>query len=146
LRCSVIRRLCDSTSTAVYIGAACSAVSVVAFALFAQGDVLVLVIGFVFQVFVMLVNTTIWTWSPELYPTRVRGFGTAVIVNTGFVGGALLPLVSSSLFQKVGELWVFGFVAVIYLVLALAASFVPETHRVPLEVLHGSAKVPMVRV
>lgn len=127
-----------SRRKAVTVGAVCSAASIVAFALFAKGDALVLVLGFVFQVFVLLVNTTIWTWSPELYPTRVRGFGTAVIVNTGFVGGALLPLIASSLFQNVGEMWVFGIVAVLYLVLAAAALFVPETHRVPLEVLHGS--------
>lgn len=126
--------------TAVTVGAVCSAASIVLFALFAKGDALVLVLGFVFQVFVLLVNTTIWTWSPELYPTRMRGFGTAVIVNIGFVGGALLPLVSSSLFQSLGEAWVFGTVAVLYVVLALAARFVPETHRVPLEVLHAHDK------
>ncbi|MCI2423314.1 MFS transporter [Saccharopolyspora sp. K220] len=129
-----------SRRTAVSSGAVCSAISVLAFALFAAGDALILALGFVFQIFVLLVNTTIWTWAPELYPTRVRGFGTAVIVNTGFVGGALLPLISSSLLQGVGEFWVFGVVAVMYLGLALAALFVPETHRVPLEVLHGSDK------
>ncbi|MGP4018770.1 MFS transporter [Saccharopolyspora sp. 5N708] len=129
-----------SRRTVVSSAAVCSAISVLAFALFAEGDALILALGFVFQIFVLLVNTTIWTWAPELYPTRVRGFGTAVIVNTGFVGGALLPLISSSLLQGVGEFWVFGVVAVMYLGLALAALFVPETHRVPLEVLHGSDK------
>lgn len=127
-----------SRRTAVSVGAACSAVAVIAFALFARGDVLILALGFVFQIFVLLVNTTIWTWAPELYPTRVRGFGTAVIVNTGFVGGALLPLIASAFLQHGQEVWVFGFVAVMYVGLAAAALFAPETHRVPLEVLHGS--------
>lgn len=129
-----------SRRTVVCVGAVCGAVAVLAFAIFAQGDGLILTLGFVFQIFVLLVNTTIWTWAPELFPTRVRSFGTAVVVNTGFVGGALLPLVASSLLQGVGEFWVFAIVAVMYLGLALAALFVPETHRVPLEVLHGSAK------
>ncbi|QRP42644.1 MFS transporter [Amycolatopsis sp. FDAARGOS 1241] len=129
-----------SRRTVVCLGSVCGAAGVLAFALFAQGDTLILVLGFLFQIFVLLVNTTIWTWAPELFPTRVRGFGTAVVVNTGFVGGALLPLVASSLLQGVGEFWVFAIVAVMYLGLALAALFVPETHRVPLEVLHGSGK------
>ncbi|MFI5614430.1 MFS transporter [Amycolatopsis sp. NPDC051903] len=129
-----------SRRTVVCLGSVCGAAGVLAFALFAQGATLILVLGFLFQIFVLLVNTTIWTWAPELFPTRVRGFGTAVVVNTGFVGGALLPLVASSLLQGVGEFWVFAIVAVMYLGLALAALFVPETHRVPLEVLHGSGK------
>lgn len=115
----------------------CAAISILSFALFASGDILVLVLGFVFQVFVLLVNTTIWMWSPELFPTRVRGFGTAVIVNVGFLGGALLPLIASALFSNVGEFLVFSIVAVMYVLIAIAARFVPETHRVPLEVLHG---------
>ncbi len=126
--------------TVVTVGAVLSAIGVIAFALFANGDVLILVLGFVFQIFILIVNTTIWTWAPELYPTRIRGFGTAVIVNTGFVGGALLPLIASSLLQQVGAFWVFGAVAVMYVGLAVAAAFAPETHRVPLEVLHGSGQ------
>ncbi|MGW1802052.1 MFS transporter [Streptomyces sp. NPDC001984] len=126
--------------TVVTVGAVLSAIGVIAFALFAKGDVLILVLGFVFQIFILIVNTTIWTWAPELYPTRIRGFGTAVIVNTGFVGGALLPLIASSLLQHVGAFWVFGAVAVMYVGLAVAAAFAPETHRVPLEVLHGSGQ------
>ncbi|WP_326835167.1 MFS transporter [Amycolatopsis rhabdoformis] len=126
--------------TVVTAGAVLSALGVAAFALFANGDVLILVLGFVFQIFILIVNTTIWTWAPELFPTRVRGFGTAVIVNVGFVGGALLPLIASALLQHVGASWVFGSVAVMYVGLAVAAVFVPETHRVPLEVLHGSGR------
>ena len=97
----------------------------------------VLVIGFLFQCFVLLVNTTIWLWAPELYPTRVRGFGTAVVVNTGFLGGALMPLLTSILFDAGGVVAAFTMVAGMYGVMAVAALFAVESRGISLERLHG---------
>jgi phytoene dehydrogenase-like protein len=36
---------------------------------------LVLLFGAVFQTCVLVLNTTIWIYAPELYPTRIRGLG-----------------------------------------------------------------------
>ncbi|MGG3803542.1 MFS transporter [Metabacillus fastidiosus] len=45
-----------------------------AFGLFSNSVVLILVLGAIFQFFVLLLNTTIWQYAPELYPTRVLAF------------------------------------------------------------------------
>lgn len=123
----------------VRIGALGAGLAIIAFALFAQGIALILILGFVFQFFVMMVNTTIWTWSPELFPTSLRGLGTAVIVNIGFLGGAILPLGTAAFFQSMGSGPAFVAVAAMYALIVLIVKAVPETHQVPLEVLHGSS-------
>jgi fucose permease len=95
------------------------------------------VLGFVFQVFVLMVNTTIWLWAPELFPTRVRGFGTSVVVNVGFLGGAIMPLAAGALFRVDGTVGAFSLVGVMYIVMAISALFVAESQGVSLEQLHG---------
>lgn len=121
-------------------GALAGAASILAFAFLAKGDLTILLIGFLFQCFVLLVNTTIWLWAPELYPTRVRGFGTAVVVNIGFLGGALMPLVTSTLFNASGVVAAFSAVAGMYCIMAIAALFAIESRGKSLEQLHGQHK------
>jgi MFS family permease len=119
------------------IGTIMAAISVLMFAQFATTPALVMILGFLFQFCVMLVNTTIWTWAPDLFPTKTRGLGTAFVVNVGFLGGALIPLASSWFYENVNEFAVFVGVAVMYVLILVASRFVTETHNVPLEQLHG---------
>jgi MFS family permease len=121
----------------VSLGSIAAALSIIAFALFADGNILILVLGFVFQAFLLMVNTTIWLWAPELYPTRVRGFGTSVVVNIGFLGGAIMPLAASALFHTDGTVAALSLVGIMYLVMAISAWFVVESRGVSLETLHG---------
>jgi MFS family permease len=123
----------------ILIGTIMAALSVIMFALFATTPALVMILGFLFQFCVMLVNTTIWTWAPELFPTKIRGLGTAVVVNIGFLGGALIPLSSAWFYENVNEFSVFAGIAVMYVMILLASRFVTETHNVPFEKLHGPA-------
>jgi MFS family permease len=97
----------------------------------------VLVFGFLFNFFVLISNTTLWAWAPELYPTRVRGFGTGVTVNTGLAGQAIVPLISASILATLGVTVMFIVVAAMYVVLVGLALLAPETHGIDLEVLHG---------
>lgn len=124
----------------VFWSAIGGAASVLAFAFFANSDAAVLVLGFMIMFFVLLVNTTIWLWAPELYPTKVRAFGTSLIVNIGFLGGALMPLVVATVFHNVGVVPSFEIVAGMYVILAVAVIFALETRGVSLETLHGSHK------
>jgi MFS family permease len=121
----------------VSLGSIAGAASILAFAFFANGNILILVLGFVFQVFVLMVNTTIWLWAPELFPTRVRGFGTSVVVNIGFLGGAIMPLAAGVLFRVDGTIGAFSLVGVMYIIMAISALFVAESQGVSLEQLHG---------
>lgn len=89
---------------------------------------LLLAAGAVFQFFVLLLNTTIWIYAPELYPTRVRAFGTAFILATGTAAGALMPLAAGRLFDAVGIGGVFGLVAAMYVLFTISVQSVPETY------------------
>jgi MFS family permease len=121
----------------VSLGSIAAALSIIAFAIFAHGNILILVLGFVFQGFLLMVNTTIWLWAPELFPTRVRGFGTSVVVNIGFLGGAIMPLAASALFHADGTVAALSLVGIMYLIMAISVWFVVESRGVSLEKLHG---------
>jgi putative MFS transporter len=125
----------------VAVGTLAGAVSVVAFALFAYSEPSILVIGFVLQVFCLMVNTTLWLWAPELYPTNVRAFGTSLVVNVGFLGGAVMPVVATVVFERVGAVPAFVVLAGMYVVMALLMTLATETRGVSLEWLHGKNSV-----
>jgi MFS family permease len=110
-------------TTAAVLGCAAA----VAFALFAHGSALILLLGAIFQFFALLLNTTLAAWSPELYPTRVRALGTSVVNGIGNVSGAVMPLLAVALFTTGGTAAMFLMLAAMYVLLAAAAAFAPET-------------------
>ncbi len=89
---------------------------------------LVLLFGAVFQFFVLLLNTSIWIYAPELYPTRMRAFGVAFILAAGSAAGSLIPPISGALFDTYGLLGVFGLASAMYIVFAISIQFGPETY------------------
>lgn len=110
------------------VGAICACAAALAIGFLAKSIVLILVAGAVFQFFVLLLNTTIWIFAPELYPTRVRAFGTAFILATGTAAGAFMPLVAGRLFDGFGLAGVFGMIAAMYAIFTIAIRTVPETY------------------
>ncbi|CAN7495532.1 MFS transporter [Variovorax paradoxus] len=109
-------------------GAVCACLAALAIGFVAKSIAVILVAGAVFQFFVLLLNTTIWIFAPELYPTRVRAFGTAFILATGTAAGALMPLVAGRLFDAFGLVGVFGLAAAMYAVFVASVQCVPETY------------------
>jgi MFS family permease len=109
----------------------------VVFALLGTTIATIIVFGFIFNFFVLLCNTTLWAWAPEVYPTRVRATGTGIIVNTGLAGQAVMPPVAAVLLSASGIFVMFALVAAMYAVLAVLAFFAPETFGRDLEELHG---------
>ncbi|GAB3629666.1 MFS transporter [Pandoraea terrae] len=93
---------------------------------------LVLLFGASFTFCVVLLNTSIWIFAPEQYPTRVRAFGTSVILALGTLAGALTPLLSGRVFQEFGVGGMFSMLAAMYGVFALAVQFAPETFGRPM--------------
>ena len=89
---------------------------------------LVLLFGAVFQFFVLLLNTSIWVYAPELYPTRIRGFGVAFILATGSAAGSFVPTIAGSLFDRYGMFGVFALAAAMYAVFAFCIQLGPETY------------------
>ena len=121
----------------VAVAAVLAAVFGLCFGYFGVSTIGVLVFGFLFNFFVLISNTTLWAWAPELFPTRVRGLGTGVTVNTGLAGQAVVPLVAASILGTLGVAVMFIVVAAMYLVLVVLALLAPETSGVDLETLHG---------
>ncbi len=112
-------------------------VAVVAAIAFGASDrlALILVLGGMLQLMFILLNTTTWVWAPELYPTRVRAFGTGASVTVALVSASLIPYVAGVVFDAGGVVALFVLVAVMYVVMAAAVWFGPETHGRSLEEL-----------
>jgi putative MFS transporter len=118
-------------------GAVLACVFAFVFGFAANGTAQILIFGATFLFFVYMLNTTIWAWAPELYPTRVRAFGASVIVNLGLLAGAVMAPIAGALFESSGLVGLFSLVAVMYLLLAVLALLAPETHGKTLEAIHG---------
>jgi putative MFS transporter len=94
---------------------------------------LILVLGGLLQLMFILLNTTTWVWAPEMYPTRVRAFGTGASVTVALLAASLMPLLAGVIFDAAGALGMFIMVGVMYVVMAVAVRFGPETQGVSLE-------------
>ena len=114
-----------------------------AFAGFGNDTALILILGATFQFFTMVTNTTLATWSPELYPTAIRASGTSIVNGIGNIAGAVMPFAAVALFAAFGFAGVFGMVAVMYLLLVVASRFAPETRGRSLEEVNEQALVPV---
>jgi MFS family permease len=98
---------------------------------------LILTLGGLLQLMFILLNTTAWVWAPELYPTRVRAFGTGASVTVALVAASLVPLLAGVIFDAGGAVGMFVMVGVMYVIMAVAVRFGPETQGVSLEDVSG---------
>lgn len=108
-------------------GAIAACMAGLAFGNLTSNVAMVLVCGALFQFCVLTLNTTIWIFAPELYPTRVRGLGTSFLLALGTVGGALSQVLAGKMFDLHGVAGMFGMIATMYLIFAIAVQFAPET-------------------
>ena len=109
-------------------GAALASVAAVSIAYLGTNIYMVLLFGAVFQFFVLLLNTSIWIYAPELFPTRIRAFGVAFILATGSAAGSFVPTISGMLFDKYGMVGVFALAAAMYAVFVICIQMGPETY------------------
>jgi putative MFS transporter len=93
----------------------------------------VLGLGGALQLMFILLNTTTWVWAPELYPTRIRAFGTGASVTVALVAASLVPLLAGAIVDAAGAVGMFVLVGVMYAIMAGAVWFGPETQGAPLE-------------
>lgn len=114
-------------------GALLACASGLAFGFLSFNIYLVLLFGAAFQFCVLLLNTTIWIFSPELYPTRVRAFGTAFILALGTLAGAFIPTLSGWVLEGYGVAGMFTLMAGMYITFAAVLQLAPETFGRPLD-------------
>lgn len=113
-------------------GAVVAVVVAVAFGA-SSGLAAILLFGGLLQLMFILLNTTTWIWSPELYPTRVRAFGTGAAVTVALVSASLVPYVGGAVFDAYGVVGMFILVGLMYAVMAVTVRFGPETQGLSLE-------------
>lgn len=102
----------------------------------AHGHTAILLLGGLMQLMFILLNTSTWLYSPELYPTRVRAFGTGAAVVVALVSATLTPLIAGPLFSSFQGTGLLGLIAVMYAIMAVAMlGFGTETRGKSLEQL-----------
>ncbi|HTV67754.1 MAG TPA: MFS transporter [Rhizobiaceae bacterium] len=121
-------------------GAICACLAAVSIVYLGTNIYLVLFFGAVFQFFVLLLNTSIWIYAPELYPTRIRAFGVAFILATGSAAGSFVPTIAGALFDSYGMTGVFALAAGMYAVFAVCIQMGPETFGMSMEDLTQRAE------
>lgn len=109
------------------VGAGLACTAGLCFGFLTYNVALVLLFGAAFTFCVVLLNTSIWIFAPEQYPTHVRAFGTSLILALGTLAGALTPLISGRVFETYGVGGMFSMLAAMYAVFALSVQFAPET-------------------
>ncbi|RAR62451.1 putative MFS transporter [Paraburkholderia unamae] len=124
------------------IGAVLACLAALGFGFLAHNVLMILACGAIFQFFVLLLNTTIWIYAPELFPTRVRAFGTSFILALGTTAGALMPLVTGRLFDLHGVSGVFGLIALMYAIFTFSIQLAPETYGRKLDDAADPAAMP----
>jgi putative MFS transporter len=93
----------------------------------------VLALGGLLQLLFILLNTTTWVWAPELYPTRIRAFGTGASVTVGLLSASVVPLLAGAIVDAAGAVGMFVLVGAMYVIMAVAVRFGPETQDASLE-------------
>ena len=124
-------------------GALAAIVTAVGFVL-APGLGLILLFGALFQLMSMLLNTLIWVYAPELYPTRIRAFGVGASVFVASAAGSIIPPFAGKILDAWGAAGIFGLAVLMYLVVAVAIRFGPETVGRSLEQLSELDETPAV--
>ncbi|WP_354685743.1 MFS transporter [Cupriavidus necator] len=114
------------------IGAGLACAAGLCFGFLTYNVALVMLFGAAFTFCVVLLNTSIWIFAPEQYPTHVRAFGTSLILALGTLAGALTPLISGRVFEVYGVGGMFSMLAAMYAVFALSVQFAPETFGRPM--------------
>jgi MFS family permease len=85
------------------------------------------------QVLVLLLNTTTFVWAPELYPTRLRAFGTGAAVTVLLISASVTPILAGLVEDAGGANAIFVLVSLMYVIMAAGVRFGSETHRLPLD-------------
>ncbi|UKF80648.1 MFS transporter [Clavibacter californiensis] len=131
--------------TAVGTAGVLGCLTALAFAAFGDGTTAILLLGAMFQYFTMVTNTTLATWTAEVFPTAIRASGASIVNGIGNIAGAVMPFLAVALYGSFAFAGVFGLAAVMYAVLVVASRFAPETRGRTLEDVNEKALAAAAR-
>jgi MFS transporter, putative metabolite:H+ symporter len=115
------------------------AVLIAAFGLaygFSAAPIFIVLFGSLVVITLQCMAVGLYTYTPELYPTNVRGFGMGLTYGTGRLANVAGPFFVSTIFAAAGYISVFAYIAGCWLVVAVVVGvFGPTTTGKSLEVL-----------
>ncbi|MGW0999598.1 MFS transporter [Streptomyces sp. NPDC002523] len=109
------------------VAAALGCAAAFSFGFLATDVALILILGAAVNCCIITLNTTIWIFAPEQFPTRVRAFGTSIILALGSLAGGLTPLLAGAAFDSYGMAGMFTLLGTLFVGLAIAVQIPPET-------------------
>ncbi|MEV0324381.1 MFS transporter [Streptomyces sp. NPDC050658] len=109
------------------VAAGLGCASAFCFGFLASNVALILILGAAVNCCIITLNTTIWIFAPEQFPTRVRAFGTSIILALGSLAGGLTPMLAGAAFDAYGIAGMFTLLGVLFVGLAVSVQFPPET-------------------
>ncbi|WP_274651682.1 MFS transporter [Paenibacillus humicola] len=98
--------------------------SLIAFAIallfgLSQSTFMILLLGSILQLMFMLLNTTTWLYAPEIYPTRIRAFGTGASVVVALVSASLIPYLAGYIFEIGKATGLLSMIAIMYAIMGI---------------------------
>jgi putative MFS transporter len=92
--------------------------------------VTIVVFGFLVEMCLRLFASLLYSYTPECFPTAVRSSGAGLTYGVGRLANIVGPLVIAFLFNRLGYMSVFVYIAATWVVVAVAVSvFGPATRR-----------------
>lgn len=113
-------------------GATLGTFAALGFGFVAGNTGVVVLFGALFNFAVIVLNTTIWVFAPEQFPTSVRGMATATVLAIGSLSGGLFAWISSAVLDAAGVGTAFAMLSGLFLICGIAVQFPPETVGKPL--------------
>lgn len=103
---------------------------------FSGSPVFIVLFGSLVVITLQCMAVGLYTYTPELYPTNIRGSGMGLTYGTGRLANVLGPFFVSTIFAAAGYLSVFAYIAVCWMIVAFVVGvFGPATTGKSLEVL-----------
>lgn len=93
--------------------------------------VMIVVFGFLVNMFERGYTSLAYAYSPELFDTRTRSLGTGIAYGIGRLSNAIGPLVIASLYTSTGYASVFVFIASIWVVGAIVLALFGRNTKIP---------------
>lgn len=111
----------------VAVDAVVIAASGVAYGL-APSPLFIVIFGAIVTLSIQLMNATLYIYTPESYPTRLRSLGTGFCYGIGRLTNVVGPFIVSALYVGAGYLSVFSYISACWLMVAIVVALVgPRT-------------------
>lgn len=92
----------------------------------ASSSALILIFGLLVSITSQTGTAFMFTYSPEIFPTRIRSTGSGFANGIGRIGSAFGAIIVGTIFAALGYVWVFVYIAVVWTVAALVIGLFGE--------------------